>query len=227
MIRQWGFSMAGCEGAILAGMTASLDAIPGPARYVEIGVARGDTFGIICEALAQEGRLGQAIAIDLPDGAEAEYARPASCFCPEAFRQNAEIFGDKVQLVRAVSHEWLRGPAGPFTLVLIDGCHEQACMCMDFEAVEPHVVPGGIVIVHDTAPWSQEDPSATQPHRGEPLRVRAALEELRLLQDQRPGWRLLTEAPGLQAEGGRGCMVFQKDVLIVYSQRKGGPSNAE
>lgn len=215
MTRQWGFSMAGCEGVILAGVAASLDAVPGPARYVEIGVAWGDTFGIICECLAREGRLGQAIAIDLPDGADAEYMRPASCFCAETFRRNTEAFDGKVQLVRAVSQEWLRTPVGRFTLVLIDGCHEQACARMDFEAVEPHVVPGGIVIVHDTAPWSQEDPSQIQPHRGEPLRVRAALEELGLLQDQRPGWRLLTEAPGLQAEGGRGCMVFQKDVVIV------------
>ena len=60
-MRAFGFSMAGCEGAILAGAQASLDAVPGPARYLEIGAARGDTFAAVCEALVAENRLGAAV----------------------------------------------------------------------------------------------------------------------------------------------------------------------
>lgn len=214
MSKPWGLSMAGCEDAMRGAVQAVLDATSGSVRYLEIGVACGDTFARMCEQLDASGRPWDAIALDLPDGIEeAEgYQRAASCLDSQAFDANVQAFADHVQLFLCDSYKWLRSgrlPA-PFSLTLIDGCHERICTAEDFLVLEPLMLPGGVVIFHDTAPWSQLDPEQVQPHHGEPLMVRAAVGDLGLLDGSRPGWTLLAEAPGQQADGGRGCMTFQK-----------------
>jgi predicted O-methyltransferase YrrM len=212
----WGFSMAGCEATIRMAVAGALGATTGVARYLEIGVARGDTFARICEELADGGRPWEAIALDLPEGIEeAEgYARAASCLDLDAFDANVAPWADHVQLFLFDSQKWLARPhlPTPFSLALIDGCHERECTAADFRLLAPHVVPGGVVIFHDTAPWSQDDPDQVQPHRGQPLQVRAALEDLGLLAGTFPGWRFLSEADGRREMGGRGCIVYQKSL---------------
>jgi len=208
MSDQWGLSMAGCDTAIIAALYATLDATEGLVRYVEIGVAAGATFAQVCRRLAASGRPWQAIGLELPEGVEGFLLPGPWCLDEAAFKEATAPFGDQAALHRAISQEWLARSDEPVTLALIDGCHEQACIVADFLALEPRIVPGGVVIFHDTAEWSQDiDP---QPHRGEPIRARAALDELGLLPGTRPGWQFLAEAPGWKAAGGRGCMAFQR-----------------
>lgn len=155
------------------------------------------------------------MALDLPDVIPAEEDDPSRVdrgFDLAAFSANIAPFADRVRIVRHVAKFWLRDPANAerFSLALLDACHERACVREDFEALERHIDPGGILIFHDTAPWSQNDPAAVQPHRWQPLQVRLALEDLALLPCTRPGWQLIQEAPGIQAVQGRGCMSFRR-----------------
>lgn len=215
MDAEWGWSMAGCEDAIREAALLAIAAEPDRVRYLEIGVARGATFGRVCEILAAGGKAWDATAIDLPDGIEEQegYTRGgAVCLDVPAFEAQTAPFRNHIRLVRAVSQYWLRDPANieSFSLTLIDGCHERICTREDFETLERHVGPGGLVIFHDTAPWSQEDPLQIQVHRGHPLQVRLALEDLSLLPCTRPGWALVREAPGIQDRQGRGCIVFRR-----------------
>ncbi len=211
---EWGLSMAGCEQVIRQAVRAALASTSDMVRYLEIGTARGDTFARICEQLDASGQLWEAFALDLPMGfEEAEgYVRQASCLDLEAFDANTACFNGKARLVLCDSQLWLRRPGvpSPFALALIDGCHERTCAADDFVALESFMGPRAVVIFHDTAAWSQDDPTQSQPHRGQPLQVRAALDDLGLLYGTRPGWGLLAEAFGRESEGGRGCMVFQR-----------------
>ncbi|HRU09775.1 MAG TPA: class I SAM-dependent methyltransferase [Thermoanaerobaculia bacterium] len=204
----WGLSMAGCEAVISAAIRVALEATRGPVTYLEIGVAGGATFAPVCRRLAASGRSWKAVGLDLPEGVEGFLLPGAWCLDERAFKEATAAFGERVALERAVSQEWLTRSREPIALALIDGCHEEACVRADFLALEPRIAEAGVVIFHDTAPWSQDiDP---QPHRGEPIRTLAALQSLGLLAGRRPGWRFVAEAPGRQAEGGRGCIVFQK-----------------
>jgi hypothetical protein len=200
--------MAGCEAIITAAVHVALDSTCGPVTYLEIGVAAGATFAQVCRRLAASGRAWRAIGLELPDGVEGFLLPGAWCLDEAAFKEATAPFAEHVALERAISQAWLARTEQTVTLALIDGCHEEACVRADFLALEPRIVEGGVVIFHDTAPWSQDiDP---QPHRGEPIRVLAVLDRLGLLAGTRPGWRFVAEAPGRQAEGGRGCMVFQR-----------------
>ncbi len=204
----WGLSMAGCEAIIIAAVHVALDSTCGPVTYLEIGVAAGATFAQVCRRLVASGRAWKAIGLELPEGVEGFLLPGAWCLDEASFKAATAAFGEQVVLARAVSQDWLARLEGPVTLALIDGCHEEACVRADFLALEPRIVEGGVVIFHDTAPWSQDiDP---QPHRGEPIRTLAALDGLGLLAGARPGWRFVAEAPGRPADGGRGCMVFQR-----------------
>ncbi len=215
MTAVWGWSMAGCEETIQEAVRLAIAIAPGPVRYLEIGVALANTFARVCEILAAGGKPWEAVAVDLPDGIDVaeHYSRGnAVCVNVQSFAANTAPFRDHVRLVRAVSQRWLVDPENGerFDVTLIDGCHERDCTREDFEALERHVPIGGVVILHDTADWSQHDPLQIQAHRGQPLEVRAALEDLALLPCTRPGWRFLREAPGQQALQGRGCMAFQR-----------------
>jgi hypothetical protein len=204
----WGLSMAGCEPIISAAIHVALDSTYGLVTYLEIGVAAGATFAQVCRRLAASGRAWQAIGLELPEGVEGFLLPGAWCLDEAAFKEATAAWADRVSLERGISQEWLARSEEPVTVALIDGCHEEACVRADFLALEARIVEGGVVIFHDTAPWSQDiDP---QPHRGEPIRILAALDGLGLLAGTRPGWRFVAEAPGRQAEGGRGCMVFQR-----------------
>lgn len=225
---RWGWSMAGCEDAIREAAQLAIAGASGTVRYLEIGVACGDTFGQVCAILEAGGKPWEAVALDLPDVIPAEEDDPARLdrgFNAIAFEQNISPFTSHVRVVRHVAQWWLRRPenAEMFSLVLLDSCHERLCVRTDFEAVEPHVSPGGCLIVHDTAPWSQEQPAAIQPHLWQPLQVRLALEDLSLLPCTRPGWHLVREAPGVQELQGRGCIVYRRVGAITPDKGEGNP----
>jgi len=206
---EWGLSMAGCEETISYAAREAMSKTKAPFTYLEIGVAAGDTFKQVCRILAEQGEWSwEAIGVELPNGCEGFMIQDAWCLDQEAFYRNTEPYKDRVTLVRAVSQEWLAQTQESFHLALIDGCHEKDCVKADFLALEPKVPVGGCVIFHDTALWSQGD--SPQPHKGLPIDTRLALQELGLLPVTRLGWAFVAEADGVQDQGGRGCMVFQR-----------------
>lgn len=215
---KWGWSMAGCEDTIRETAQLAIAAETGTVRYLEIGVACGDTFGQVCAILAAGRKPWEAVALDLPDvipAVEDDPTRADRGLNLAAFGQNISPFRGHVRLVRHVAQYWLGLPGNVemFSLALLDACHERDCVRGDFEALERHISPGGLAIFHDTAPWSQNDPASVSPHLWKPLQVRLALEDLALLPCTRPGWEFISEALGLQELQGRGCMVFRRAMI--------------
>jgi len=206
---EWGLSMAGCEDTILDAVDRVLvDVTRRPLIYVEIGVAGGLTFAQVCKHLDANLKDWHAIGVDLPDDAEG-LVKGVWCLDTESFDRVTRPYIVRARLVRQASQDFFRTWVHvPISLLLIDGCHEKDCVKADFEKAEPQIVPGGCVIFHDTAQWSQGD--SPQPHKGFPIETRQAILELGLLPVTRPGWAFVAEADGRQDQGGRGCMVFQR-----------------
>jgi hypothetical protein len=153
--------------------------------YMEIGIAHGSTFSAICEVLSEQRGLNwKAYGVDLPDGWSLE---------PDLLKSNIAEFGDRVEIILKPSLEVLKNWKTPLNFVLIDGCHEKECCKADFEAVEPHIAPGGVVCFHDSG--QNEQGGSPQPHRGKPIGVRAAIRELGFIGGRRAGWVKLEDFP--------------------------------
>lgn len=134
--------------------------------YVEIGVANGDTLKGVIESLRSI-PMAASVGIELPESPFlAEMSVPV-------------IKGKSVDVLS----NW---KLSPISVAFIDACHGKPCVMADFEAVEKHITKGGLVIFHDAG--ENEQGSSMQPHCGEPINVRAALDALGLLNGSREGW---------------------------------------
>lgn len=98
-----------------------------------------------------------------------------------------------------------------FDFVFIDACHEYDCCRRDFEMVESKVRIGGIVVFHDSEPDIQG--GDIQPHNKQPIEVRKVLSDTGLLQNTRPGWRLLCDLIH-PFNTDRGCVFVIKEELV-------------
>jgi predicted O-methyltransferase YrrM len=100
-----------------------------------------------------------------------------------------------------------------FDFVLIDGCHGSPCVQKDFLSIERTVLAGGIVAFHDAG--VEDQGIHFQTHCNQPISVRHALSALWLLDDQRPGWRIVGEvagdkSPGNPQDNGHGFLFVQR-----------------
>jgi hypothetical protein len=79
----------------------------------------------------------------------------------------------------------------PIDFAFIDGCHGAPCATTDFLVVEKYAVKGTVVVFHDTSTSCQG--IHLQPHCQTGIDVRRALIDMGLLNNTRPGWRLVEE----------------------------------
>ncbi len=182
--------------------------------YVEIGVAHATTLTNISGTIRDYGRKWRSIGIDLPDG----YSLDRNAVTRNAHRMRLPLSTES-SLNGAVNPKWGQitvyfksshtflpeNWTDPIQFALIDGCHCAKCVGTDFLLLEPFIVSGGIVMMHDIdeASQSQEEP------RGHGARaVRNVARDLGLFNSTREGWTMLSE---LQSQPGAGNMgVFQK-----------------
>lgn len=178
-----------------------------PFVYAEIGTAHADTWLSVCRVLQTTDAQWRTVGVDPWVPAFESYQQKiAPEFGPdkalllvqtreEAFATEKERIGDRLDFV------------------FIDGCHTKQCVMGDFLAVEPLVVPGGLVVFHDM----DENDKGVQTHCG--IRengVIPALRELGLLgdsgivDDMRPGWKRLPDWIADEAKNGANCGVFEK-----------------
>lgn len=125
------------------------------ARIVEIGCFNGRSTS--CFAFACRGSRKHVFSIDLFGGlyADAE-SRPetarkvADDFLP-VWRANMDKNGlsDYVTPLRGNSHDIAGIWSAPIDMLFIDGSHVYEDVVKDFDNFFPHVVPGGIVAMHD------------------------------------------------------------------------------
>ena len=127
----------------LARLCYAICRVLSPNAVVETGVANGVTTSFILQALAQNGR-GKLWSIDLPP------IRPQADLCvglfvPQELRANWE-------LGRGVSKRLLPSLLDRLhtvDLFIHDSLHTRLNMGWEFEAVWPHLRPGGVLIADD------------------------------------------------------------------------------
>lgn len=161
-------------------------------RYVEIGIGFGGALESVQEFFRQIRVRLEMHAVDLPG------------YAGEALRLK------NIHWHFVGASEFLRTFKDPVDFCFIDGCHGKPCVTADFLGIEPLIRPGGIVCFHDTSPECQD--RHFQPHCQTGIDARAAVRELGLLDDRRPGWLKFNETSGDQSKGGHGCLFVKKYV---------------
>lgn len=159
--------------------------------YLEIGVAYGETLKGVADGTRDLEPIIVGIELESWEGWNSICDRIKDDENVHAFSgRSTDVIRDHMRIVR-------------FSAALIDACHGKPCVMADFLAVEPLISDGGIVIFHDAG--EKEQGIDNQPHCNEPISVRAALTELGLLGDTRPGWRFMKMIPTANQ-----CAVFEK-----------------
>jgi hypothetical protein len=122
-----------------------------PARIVELGTWKGDSYCCLCQAVATLGIEARATAVDLWGGDEqtGEYG-------PEVLAELREFhdprFGRFSELLQASFDEGLAHvPDGSVDLLHIDGFHRYEAVRRDLESWLPKVSERGVVLLHDTS----------------------------------------------------------------------------
>jgi len=122
-----------------------------PNVIVELGVLRGQ--GICCLGCGSNfGHKVPVVGIDLfglrPSGQGPTYDDPRN---EKVSRVYADRFGlaDLVTLIRSASLDAAAGFTQPIGLLAIDAGHEYEDVAADVKAWLPHVVPGGLLMMHD------------------------------------------------------------------------------
>lgn len=172
-----------------------------PFVYFECGVANCDTWLSVCQVLSTTGALWRTLGCDPWVHALEAYQKKIEPTFPlskalmfvqsreQAFATEKERIGDRLDFV------------------FIDGCHTKKCVMGDFLAVEPLVVPGGLVVFHD---WDNND-KGFQTHCGiNENGVLAGAAELGLLPISRNGWKQLPDWIADTSKNGCHCGVFEK-----------------
>lgn len=99
-------------------------------------------------------------------------------------------------------------------VLIIDGCHCYNHLLMDFYNYYDKLVTGGLLLIHDTNPYSQGGIKGGF-HEGETtgqmayIRVRDGMKEIGLLDDSNPHFKFLVETYSPTHDYG-GFSVFQK-----------------
>lgn len=120
--------------------------LPSPANIVEIGSFKGRSTCALASGCT--GAQKRVFAID--DFAGAGWQRKERSFLSE-FLENVNRCGvaGYVEPIVALSTEAGRTWSKPISLLFIDGSHEYDAVKTDFEMFFPHVLPGGLVALHD------------------------------------------------------------------------------
>lgn len=145
-------------------LMAAAMAVPGAAPCLEIGSYCGKStlyLGAACQA-----RDAILFAVDHHRGSE-EHQPGEGYFDPQlasadgagidtlpAFRNTLRRAGLESTVVPMVASSTVaaRAWATPLGLVFIDGGHSMAAALADYRAWAPHVMPGGVLAIHDVFP---------------------------------------------------------------------------
>lgn len=168
----WKFSnqIQNVEGWLLPGQDRWLLDIahwlPNHANILEIGSFKGK--GTICLALGCLNTRKHIYALDTFCGNDTDFVVESS-FYKEWERNLSQLGG--VSLDRYVTPCIGRSDAFykywtiPLHLLFIDGSHEYEDVLADFENFFPHIVPGGVVALHDVGHRAEKPGAFIGPHR--------------------------------------------------------------
>lgn len=197
---EFGIAMNGCRQAITETILSRID----PDKqfvYAEIGIAEGRTLSAVASIIEKQSSNFICYGVDIEQGWSLN---------KDLLEKNIAPFGGKVVYSLCGSTEFLNTcPNHHIDFLLIDGCHERECAALDFTNAVEKIKPNGFVAFHDTADFAQG--IQPQPHRGELCNVLLALQDVGLLNDQRPGWKTHWKVEGEPNGENNGMMIFKKE----------------
>jgi hypothetical protein len=189
---KWGWCIGPAEArAICDALATAINATTGRFNYVEVGLGFGVTFESIRAILERLQPDYHMAGIDIKGCQLAQRCEP-KCF-----------------VTHEGSEAYFKKRLGAIHFAFIDGCHGKPCVMRDFMDVEPFIPAGGVVVFHDTDANCQN--THTQPHCQTGIQARAAVQELGLLDDTRPGWKKLAETSGDSTHDWNGVLVVQRN----------------
>lgn len=171
-----------------------------PFVYVEIGTAHAETWLSVCRVLDTTFSNWRTIGIDPWDKAMDAYLAKIQ---PEFPIDKALLLVATREVAFATEKERI---GDRLNFVFLDGCHSKKCVIGDFEAVEPLVVPGGLVVFHDIEDVDGDIQVHCMAERG----VREGLKELGLWYESRQGWRRLPDWQCDKTKNAFSCACFEK-----------------
>lgn len=126
--------------------------LPDDATIVEIGGYKGRST--CCFAFACVGTRKHVFTIDTFDGNTTDFSGDDLRHFFNVWHTNLKRnkLLEHVTPLIGLSQEVAKAWSGPIHLLFIDGSHQYEDVLVDFNAFYPHVVPGGIVALHDVEP---------------------------------------------------------------------------
>lgn len=205
-IYEWGIAMAGCEEAIKEALIKANESVSVKDApefyYIEIGIAEGLTFARVLDFLFAQDWEFFADAIDIENGWSLNV---------DQFKLNTEAYSDNVSLCLDGSPLALTTyEANSICAILIDGDHSKKAVIYDFNEADRIIAKGGVIMFHDSAPEDQRLDDTENQKGG--IEVRAALEELGLLDGTNTKYKILTDISGDKEKNGRGIFIIQRTI---------------
>ena len=123
-----------------------------PRRILELGTAHGNTVANLCRLLPNAHVLTVNAPAEMQTGRIITYHLSIEEI-GRVYRRYG--YADRVQQVYANTldlqlSDYLDGPV--IDLAIVDACHDRDYVLNDFGKVQPFIRPGGLLLLHDTAP---------------------------------------------------------------------------
>lgn len=194
--------------------------------YLEIGAAGCKTMRFVYDIIKKNIKTNNWLitGIDLLDGYSLDEKLTNKLFSEEELLiiKDEKLSDEILKTAMAGNyHAYLRLSNNPRNVIsqlpndfvnicFIDGEHSKQEVTKDFLAVEEKIRNGGLIVFHDTCVLSQG--TDYQVVGQEFINVRAALRDLGLLDNKRPGWKFKEEILGTRFSGGdgNGCIWIEK-----------------
>jgi hypothetical protein len=117
-----------------------------PRRILEIGYFIGYSALLFAAAIADSGKPGKVVSVDILDQQAGRYFMGIQ----EALRGYHElVVGDSAQ----VAHDAIERLGTPIDVLLIDGDHSYAGCRRDFETYAPYLAEDALLLFHDNYHW--------------------------------------------------------------------------
>lgn len=116
---------------------------PAGGEIVEIGAWKGKSIAWLAAGSQARGVPLQLVSIDPHErGSWDEFQQTL---------RSCNLGPDRLEVLRAYSHDVGREWRRPISLLWVDGCHEYEAVVRDIADFAPHVLPGGWIVFDDAA----------------------------------------------------------------------------
>jgi hypothetical protein len=134
-----------------------VDQMPREFKFLEIGVFKGQTLSLISLIAQVQMKTCEAVGITPLDNSGDQYSNHPKT---DYFTNIETVFNEfmiktwsSTKLIRGYSNDdtvvAMSSAAGPYDIVLIDGCHDYPVVCSDINNYKKQVKSGGFLVIDD------------------------------------------------------------------------------